>query len=97
VWITIAMTRGRGEQPVRPLTPRSIGIVAAAGVLGTGLGSILFIYAVADIGAAKTAFLTTSAPVFALPMGVIFLSEKLTARTLLGTAVTIAGIWLVLL
>lgn len=97
VWITIAMTRGRAEQPLRQLTRRSLAIVAAAGVLGTGLGSILFIYSVAEIGAAKTAFLTTSAPVFALPMGVIFLSEKLTPRTLLGTAVTIAGIWLVLL
>jgi drug/metabolite transporter (DMT)-like permease len=97
VWITIAMTRGRGETPLRQLTPRSVAVVAAAGVLGTGLGSILFIYAVDEIGAAKTAFLTTSAPVFALPMGVLLLSEKLTARTRLGTAVTIAGIWLVLL
>ena len=96
VWITIAMTRGRAEQPLRQLTRRSLAIVALAGVLGTGLGSILFIYSVAEIGAAKTAFLTTSAPIFALPMGVAFLSEKLTARTLLGTAVTIAGIWLVL-
>jgi drug/metabolite transporter (DMT)-like permease len=97
VWATIVMTRGRGEQPLRETTPRSIGVVAVAGVLGTGVGSILFIYAVAEIGAARTAFLTTSAPVFALPMGVLFLAEKLTSRTLLGTAVTIAGIWLVLL
>lgn len=97
VWATIVMTRGRGEQPLRETTPRSIAIVAVAGVLGTGLGSILFIYAVGEIGAARTAFLTTSAPVFALPMGVLFLAEKLTPRTLLGTAVTIAGIWLVLL
>lgn len=96
VWATIAMTRGRGEQPLRTVTPRGIAVVSAAGVLGTGLGSILFIYAVGEIGAAKTAFLTTSAPVFALPMGVILLSEKINARTLLGTAVTIAGIWLVL-
>ncbi len=91
------MTRGRGEQPLRQLTRRSIGVVATAGVLGTGLGSILFIYSVGEIGAAKTAFVTTSAPVFALPMGVMFLAEKLTPRILLGTAVTIAGIWLVLL
>lgn len=97
VWATIAMTRGRGEQPLRTVTRRGIAVVSAAGVLGTGLGSILFIYAVGEIGAAKTAFLTTSAPVFALPMGVILLSEKINARTLLGTAVTIAGIWLVLL
>jgi len=96
VWVTIGLTRG-GEQPLRVLTRRSIAIVALAGVLGTGLGSILFIYAVETLGAAKTAFLTTSAPVFALPMGVLFLSEKLTPRVLLGTAVTIAGIWLVLL
>ena len=66
-------------------------------LLGTGLGSILFIYAVEHTGAARTAFLTTSAPVFALPMGVMFLSEKLTPRVLLGTAVTILGIWLVLI
>jgi drug/metabolite transporter (DMT)-like permease len=98
VWVTIAATTGRrGMQPPRALTRRSIFIVALAGLLGTGLGSILFIYAVQDIGAAKTAFLTTSAPVFALPMGVLFLSEKLTAKVLLGTAVTIVGIWLVLL
>jgi drug/metabolite transporter (DMT)-like permease len=96
VWGTIAMTRGRGEQPLRIVTSRGIAVVAAAGVLGTGLGSILFIYAVGEIGAARTAFLTTSAPVFALPMGVVLLSEKINTRTLLGTAVTIAGIWLVL-
>jgi drug/metabolite transporter (DMT)-like permease len=96
VWLTIAMTRS-GERPLRELTGRSIAIVSVAGLLGTGLGSILFIYSVEHIGAAKTAFLTTSAPVFALPMGVLFLSEKLTARVLLGTLVTIAGIWLVLL
>ena len=97
VWATIAMTRGRGDQPLRPTTVRSLIVVAMAGILGTGLGSILFIYSVEEIGAAKTAFLTTSAPVFALPMGVLFLAEKLTVRVLLGTAITIAGIWLVLL
>ena len=96
VWLTIGMTRA-GEQTLRQVTPRSVAIVAVAGLLGTGIGSILFIYSVEEIGAAKTAFLTTSAPLFALPMGVLFLSEKLTPRVLLGTGVTIAGIWLVLL
>lgn len=96
VWLSIGMTRS-ASQPLRVLTGRSVAVVALAGVLGTGVGSILFIYSVEHLGAAKTAFLTTSAPVFALPMGVVFLAEKLTARVLLGTAVTIAGIWLVLL
>jgi drug/metabolite transporter (DMT)-like permease len=96
VFATLAATRGR--QPAGyGITPRSIAIVAVAGLLGTGLGSILFIYAVEHTGAARTAFLTTSAPVFALPMGVVFLSERLTPRVLLGTVATIAGIWLVLI
>lgn len=97
VWLTLAMTRAR-PQLARPAADRrSIVIVALAGLLGTGIGSVLFVYAVDDLGAARTAFLTTSAPIFALPMGVLFLSEKLTPRALAGTAVTIAGIWLVLL
>jgi drug/metabolite transporter (DMT)-like permease len=100
VMLTIAMTsrsRGRLGDPVRELSGRSVAVVAAAGLLGTGIGSVFFIYAVEHLGAAKTAFLTTSAPVFALPMGVLFLSEKLTGRELFGTALTVAGIWLVLI
>jgi drug/metabolite transporter (DMT)-like permease len=96
VLATLAVTGGR-ERPLRQFTARSVLIVAVAGLLGTGLGGIMFIYAVEEIGAARTAFLTTSAPLFALPMGVMFLSEKLTWRVLLGTAVTVVGIWLVLL
>ena len=93
---TLTLTGRAGEVRLRALGPASIGVVAAAGLLGTGLGSILFIYSVEHLGAARTAFLTTSAPVFAIPMGVLFLSERITRGVLIGTAVTIAGIWLVL-
>lgn len=96
VLLTLSIT-SRGERPLIAVTRRSLAVVALAGLLGTGIGSILFIYAVDDIGAARTAFLTTSAPIFALPMGVAFLAEELTVRMVLGTALTIAGIWLVLL
>jgi drug/metabolite transporter (DMT)-like permease len=98
VWATIAMTRNRfGEQPVRSVTSQGIALIAIAGLIGTGVGSVLFIYAVEEIGAARTAFVTTSAPLFALPMGFLFLSEQLTPRILFGTLITIAGLWLVLL
>jgi len=95
VIVTVAMT-SNGAPPLRAVTGRSVAIVALAGVLGTGLGSVLFIYAVEHTGAARTAFVTTSAPVFALPMGMLFLSERLTPRVLLGTLVTVLGIWMVL-
>ena len=104
VWATIAMTRnGFGSASARPdtsptpITPQGIAMVALAGLIGTGVGSVLFIYAVEDLGAARTAFLTTSAPLFALPMGFLFLRERLTPRILFGTVATIGGIWLVLL
>jgi drug/metabolite transporter (DMT)-like permease len=99
VMMTIALTSRtpRAEPSMRALSGTSVAVVALAGVLGTGIGSVFFIYAVENIGAAKTAFLTTSAPVFALPMGVVLLSEKLTRRELAGTLATVAGIWLVLL
>ncbi len=99
VWATIALTHGRFQQaPWRePPTRLGIAMIAAAGLVGTGIGSVLFIYAVENIGAARTAFVTTSAPLFALPMGFLFLHEQLTPRILLGTLVTIAGLWLVLL
>jgi drug/metabolite transporter (DMT)-like permease len=98
VWATIALTGNRfGQSPTKPPTRWGLATVAAAGLLGTGLGSVFFIYAVENLGAAKTAFVTTSAPLFALPMGFLFLSEQLTPRILLGTIVTIAGLWLVLL
>ncbi|HXH24271.1 MAG TPA: DMT family transporter [Vicinamibacterales bacterium] len=99
VWGVIALSQRASAPALRPPapSPRGVAIVSAAGVLGTGVGSVLFIYAVEHLGAARTAFLTTSAPVFALPMGVLFLAERVTPRVLLGTAITIAGIWLVLL
>lgn len=99
VWATIALTRGRFQQAplLRPASRYGIAMIALAGLVGTGIGSVLFIFAVEDIGAARTAFVTTSAPLFALPMGFLFLREQLTPRILLGTAVTIAGLWLVLL
>lgn len=99
VWATIALSRGRFNRQViaEPATRTGIAMIALAGLVGTGFGSVLFIYAVENLGAAKTAFVTTSAPLFALPMGFLFLHEQLTPRILLGTLVTIAGLWLVLL
>ena len=50
VWFTIAMTRGRGDAPLPPTYADAASPSSPrAGVLGTGLGSILFIYSVEQI------------------------------------------------
>jgi len=69
--------------------------LAVAGIIGIGIGSLLYIFAVQEAGAGKTAVLTSTLPLFALPLAVVFLREKITPTVLLGTALCILGIWLV--
>lgn len=80
---------------VRNYGRRSLAVVAAAGLLGSGLAAFLFIFSVQEAGAGKAAILSSTAPLFALPLSVLLLSERLTPRIVLGTIVSIIGIWLV--
>lgn len=69
-----------------------MSVLTIAGVVGTGVGSLLFIYAVQEAGAGKTAVLSSISPLFALPLSVLFLGEKITRWLLLGTALAVVGI-----
>ena len=44
----------------------------------------------ADVAVA--AVLSSTAPLFAIPFGLIFLGERLTTRAVIGTLVTVAGV-----
>ena len=74
---------------------RHIGAIILAGLAGTAFGSMLYVYAVGEAGAARTAVLNATAPVMGLPLSVLFLGERLTRRVVLGTLVCVAGIILV--
>lgn len=74
---------------------RHIGAIVLAGLAGTAFGSMLYVYAVGEAGAARTAVLNATAPVMGLPLSVLFLGERLTRRVVLGTLVCVAGIVLV--
>jgi len=52
---------------------------------------------VAITGAAVTSVVAASAPLFALPLAIFYLKEKITPLILLGTLFTVLGIWLVIL
>lgn len=71
--------------------------VLLAGFFGMGLGSILYVIAVKYTGAAITSVLASTAPLFAIPLSIYFLKEKMTLLVGVGTILTILGIWLVLL
>ncbi len=67
------------------------------GLVGTLFGSLLYVYAIGEAGAARTTILNASSPMLALPLSVLFLKEKVSRRTIGGTALSVAGIVLVIL
>ena len=65
--------------------------LAALGIL-TAVSAVLFVASVKYAGVAAAAVLSSTAPMFAIPLGWIFLGERLSRAALLGAGVTVAGI-----
>lgn len=81
---------------LRPFKDRGhITAIVAAGIVGTGFGSLMYVYAVVHAGAARTAILSATAPLLALPLSIMFLGERFTGRIGVGTVLCVAGILLV--
>ncbi|MFW9830949.1 MAG: DMT family transporter [Candidatus Thorarchaeota archaeon] len=78
-------------------TRRATKLTIIAGFFGMGIGSILYVNAVYFTGAAVTSVISSTAPLFALPFAIFYLKEKVTPVILLGTLLTIIGVWLVVL
>jgi len=58
----------------------------------TAVSSVMFVASVKYAGVAVSAVLSSTAPMFAIPLARIFLGERLSRTALLGAGVTIAGI-----
>jgi drug/metabolite transporter (DMT)-like permease len=65
--------------------------VAFLGAVTAG-SSVLFVTGVKLADVAVAAVLSSTSPLFAIPLGLVFLGERLTARAVLGTLVTVAGL-----
>ena len=96
--VTLAAMRVSGHSVrLTQCDRRSLLVLTAAGMFGTGLGSMLYVMGVQLAGAARTAILSSTTPLFALPLAALFLHERLTARLIGGALVSVVGIWLVTL
>ncbi len=71
--------------------------IPGAAIVGMVGGSLLFLYAISQAGAGKTAILASTSPLFALPLSVFVLKEPLTLKTVAGTLLCILGILLIVL
>jgi drug/metabolite transporter (DMT)-like permease len=58
----------------------------------TAASSVLFVASLKYAGVGVGAVLSSTAPLFALPLGVMFLGERVSAGTVLGALVAVAGI-----
>jgi drug/metabolite transporter (DMT)-like permease len=71
-----------------------IAAVAALGVLGTGVAFAIFYSLMARVGPARAFIVTYLAPGFAVVYGAVLLDEAITAATIAGLGLILAGSWL---
>ena len=82
-WGAPAAMRKAGRGPLV-----TIGVLSAV----TAASSVLFVASLKYAGVAVGSVLSSTAPVFALPLGVIFLGERIATSTVLGVLLALAGI-----
>jgi drug/metabolite transporter (DMT)-like permease len=80
---------------MRLLTQKATVRVIIAGFFGMAVGSLFYVTAVAMVGAAIVSVIASTAPLFAVPVSVLILKEKLTSVAGIGILATIAGVVLV--
>jgi transporter family protein len=90
----LALSGGRWRA-LRHLDRRSWVVILLASLVGTGFGTLFFIIAIQMAGAGRTAVLTATAPLMAIPFSMLWLQERPTRWTLAGTVLTTVGIGLV--
>ncbi len=76
------------------LDRRAFGLVVMAGVLNSA-SALLYVMAVSLAGAAKASVLASTTPLFALPISISLLHERMNSRIVTGTLLAVAGIWMV--
>ena len=78
-------------------TRRATKMVAIAGFFGMAIGSLLYVIGVKYAGATIASVLASLAPLYAVPISIIFLKESMTSKAAVGAAATIVGVILVIL
>jgi drug/metabolite transporter (DMT)-like permease len=89
LWLT-PWTRGAGAA-LRAAGPGPLLRIGALSAI-TAASSVLFVASLKYAGVAVGSVLSSTAPLFALPLGVIFLGERVSVWTVLGALVAVAGI-----
>jgi drug/metabolite transporter (DMT)-like permease len=76
---------------LRMSAPATLGRIAVLSVL-TAVSSVMYVASLKYAGVTVASVLSATAPLFAIPLGLIFLKERVAAGPLLGALVAVAGI-----
>jgi drug/metabolite transporter (DMT)-like permease len=88
------LTQGRLCE-LKKVDRKSWLVILVASFIGTGVGTLLFIMAIQISGAGRTAILTSTAPLLAMPFSMLWLRERPGRWTVAGTLLTVVGVGLV--
>jgi drug/metabolite transporter (DMT)-like permease len=86
-WLPVAALTVPADTP----DTNAVLSLVALGLGGTGVGMWLFYLLIAEIGPARAAVIAYVAPAFAVVYGMVFLDEALTAGTVGGLVLILAG------
>jgi drug/metabolite transporter (DMT)-like permease len=87
-WVTA------GPLPVAALDPVVVGSLLGLGVLGTGLGFLIYFTLIERVGATNSSMVTYLVPVVGLVSGALVREERFGGNVFVGAAVLILGVWL---
>lgn len=70
---------------------RTAGLLVLSGLIGLGMGNLFILTAIQAAGAGKAAVLSSTSPLFAAVLAVVFLKERITPKLVIGTLLTVIG------
>ena len=94
IMLGLNLAQGRWRD-FRGLDTKSWMVILVASLVGTGIGTLFFVMAIQMAGAGRTAVLTATSPLMAIPFSMMWLQERPTRWTLAGTLLATVGIVLV--
>ncbi len=71
---------------------KTLLLMIVSGTLGYGVGGITYVAAMQRVGAGRTVLISSLTPVFILILSVLFLKEKSTPQSLIGTLICVLGV-----
>ncbi|NHJ14467.1 MAG: DMT family transporter [Candidatus Thorarchaeota archaeon] len=75
-------------------TRRATKVIAISALFGMAIGSILFVWMVQLLNAALASVVGSTSSLFAVPISIFFLKEKVTRKAGVGVLLTVAGVML---